>query len=50
MTDGKLVHIVDDEDSVRRSLDFLLRTDGFQVERWDSGEAFLKSVDGARPA
>lgn len=40
-----LVHVVDDEDSVRRSLDFLLRTAGFSVQRWSDGPAFLKGAD-----
>lgn len=47
MADGKLVHVVDDEDSIRRSLDFLLSTAGFQVEKWPDGEAFLKGADHA---
>jgi two-component system response regulator FixJ len=46
----KLVHIVDDEDSVRRSLDFLLRAAGFRTERWEDGEVFLKGADRAEPA
>jgi two-component system response regulator FixJ len=45
MGQDRLVHVVDDEEPVRRSLDFLLRTAGFQVERWESGEAFLKGAD-----
>lgn len=40
-----LVHVVDDEDAVRRSLDFLLRTAGYSVERWSDGESFLKGAD-----
>jgi len=50
MAEGKLVHIVDDEDSIRRSLDFLLRAAGYLTERWENGEAFLKGVDKAEPA
>jgi two-component system response regulator FixJ len=50
MADEKLVHIVDDEDSVRRSLDFLLRSAGFRTARWEDGEAFLKGADKAEPA
>lgn len=45
MTDSRLVHVVDDEDAVRRSLDFALRTAGFSVEKWPDGESFLKSAD-----
>jgi two-component system response regulator FixJ len=50
MAESRLVHVVDDEDSVRRSLDFLLRSAGFRVERWEDGEAFLKGADRAQPA
>jgi len=41
MSDAPLVHVVDDEESVRRSLDFLLRTSGYTVRVWESGVAFL---------
>jgi len=41
MSDAPFVHVVDDEESVRRSLDFLLRTSGYTVRTWDSGVAFL---------
>ena len=50
MAASKLVHIVDDEDSIRRSLDFLLRSAGYRTERWEDGEAFLKGTDKAEPA
>jgi len=46
----RLVHVVDDEESIRHSLEFLLRTAGFQVEKWENGEAFLKAADRATPA
>ena len=49
-TRGKLVHVVDDEEAMRRSLDFLLRAAGYCVERWPGGVEFLKGVDGAVPA
>ncbi|NOW48262.1 two-component system response regulator FixJ [Novosphingobium sp. SG751A] len=44
MTERQIVHVVDDEDSMRRSLDFLLRNAGYAVERWPDGETFLKGV------
>ena len=50
MVDRKLVHVVDDEDSVRRSLDFLLSTAGFEVEKWADGESFLKGADRSAAA
>lgn len=50
MADGRLVHIVDDEEPIRRSLDFLLRTAGFRPEKWPDGESFLKDADRSVPA
>lgn len=44
MTDKKLVHIVDDEDAIRRSASFMLKTSGYSVQTWESGVAFLKEV------
>jgi two-component system response regulator FixJ len=44
MTDRKLIHIVDDEDAIRRSAGFMLKTSGYAVEAWASGRAFLKEV------
>lgn len=44
MADRKLIHIVDDEDAIRRSASFMLKTSGFAVQTWPSGAAFLKEV------
>lgn len=44
MSQTRLIHIVDDEDAVRRSAGFMLRTLGFTVQTWPSGAAFLKEV------
>jgi len=49
VTDIRLVHIVDDEESVRRSTSFMLKTAGFRVETWPSGTAFLKGARTADP-
>ncbi|MCE7797132.1 response regulator [Sphingobium sufflavum] len=49
MTDKKLVHIVDDEESVRRSIGYMLRTSGYRVENWPSGAALLKDVRTVEP-
>ncbi len=46
----RLVHVVDDDEGVRRSLDFLLSNAGYEVHRWDMAEAFLKGADKMRPA
>lgn len=47
MTAEKLVHIVDDDDSVRRSAAFMLRHAGYQVETHISGVAFLRNAKNA---
>jgi len=44
MSDKRLIHIIDDDDAVRRSASFMLKTSGFAVETWPSGVAFLKEV------
>jgi FixJ family two-component response regulator len=46
--DGKLVCIVDDDASLRRSLSNLLMSLGFRVETFPSAEAFLESLPGHR--
>jgi two-component system response regulator FixJ len=40
--DQRLVHLVDDDASVRRSVGFMLKTSGHQVEAYESGTEFLK--------
>ncbi len=49
MADARHVHIVDDEDSVRRSIAFMLKTSGFTVTTWNSGTAFLQTARTAEP-
>jgi len=44
MSEKRLVHIIDDEDAIRRSVSFILKTSGFAVETWTSGVAFLKEA------
>jgi two-component system response regulator FixJ len=44
MTIEKLVHIVDDDDSVRRSAAFMLKHAGYRVESHVSGIQFLKEA------
>jgi two-component system response regulator FixJ len=39
-----VIYVVDDDPGVLGSLRFLLETDGFKVETFRSGPAFLKSV------
>ncbi len=46
MTDERqLVHVIDDDDAIRRSLDFLLTNAGYRVMRWEDGCSFLKGAD-----
>jgi two-component system response regulator FixJ len=47
MSDKKLIHVVDDEESIRRSVGFMLRTSGYQVQTYVSGVSFLKEVKAA---
>ena len=48
MTVKRLVHVIDDEDSVRRSVGFMLKTSGYDVRGWDSGVSFLKEIGHAQ--
>ncbi len=50
MNEQRWVHVVDDEESVRRSIEFLLSAEGYSVRRWPDGNAFLKAVDPSVPA
>lgn len=49
MTEKRTIYLVDDEDSIRRSASFMLRTSGFDVRTFDSGVAFLKDVGRLEP-
>jgi two-component system response regulator FixJ len=40
----KLVHLVDDDGAVRRSVAFMLKTSGHQVEAYESGMELLKKT------
>lgn len=46
---SRLVHVIDDDDDVRASLSFLLRTSGFRVEAHPSADAFLTGLHGREP-
>jgi two-component system, LuxR family, response regulator FixJ len=46
---SKLIYLIDDDDTVRESAAFLLKTNGYTVEQFPSGEAFLSIVDNAEP-
>ena len=47
MVNEKLVYIIDDDDSVRRSAAFMLKHSGYRVEAHASGASFLKDVKPA---
>ena len=45
----RTVHLVDDDDAIRRSAGFLLKTSGFLVVPYASGDAFLAQAKSAVP-
>ncbi len=45
----RYVHVVDDDDAVRRSLSLLLRAAGYTVQEHTSAEALLATLDGEPP-
>ena len=47
MGNKRVVHIVDDEETIRKALSFTLRTAGFAVEAYASGSEFLLSAEDA---
>jgi two-component system response regulator FixJ len=48
MANEAVVHVVDDDDAVRRSLSFLLASDGLPVRLHESADAFLGHIDGVQ--
>jgi two-component system response regulator FixJ len=49
MVDRQVVHVVDDDDALRRSVSFLLKTSGYAVTSWPTGVAFLKEARHVEP-
>jgi two-component system response regulator FixJ len=45
----RLVHMVDDDDAIRRSVGFMLKTSGFHVRTYESGVELLKSAPELEP-
>ena len=45
----KVVHLVDDDESVRRSVGFMLKTSGFKVHSYPSGAELLKEAKALEP-
>jgi two-component system response regulator FixJ len=44
MPTSNIVHVIDDDEAVRQSLDFLLRAARFEVKTYDSAVAFLDAL------
>ena len=44
-----LVHLVDDDEAIRRSAGFMLKTSGFRVESYESGVDLLKDASSLDP-
>ncbi len=49
MTQEQTIHLVDDEDSIRRSAGFMLRASGYAVHTYISGVEFLGEVKRLAP-
>lgn len=49
MADKRVVHLVDDEEAIRKSAGFMLRTAGYAVKPWPNGVAFLKEARHVEP-
>lgn len=49
MTTDGVVHLIDDDEAVRRSLAFLLTSSGFAVRLYESASAFLEMLDRVQP-
>lgn len=45
----RVIHLIDDEEAVRKSTGFLLRTSGFRVHSYASGPEFLDELRDADP-
>ena len=50
MPEPVLIHIIDDEESVRLSCEFLISSLGLPTQVWDSAVTFLQTVDIDNPA
>ncbi len=48
VTDLRFVHLVDDDEAIRRSAGFMLKTSGYQVQAYESGLELLKATGNIR--
>lgn len=46
---GPVIYVIDDQQSVRDALSEMLSVFGFETEKFDSADAFLKQIETARP-
>jgi len=44
-----MIHLVDDEEALRRSASFLLKTSGYAVTSWPDGVSFLREAKHVEP-
>lgn len=49
MNARRMIHIVDDEEAIRRSAGFMLKTSGYAVLTYASGDAFLQAAKDVEP-
>jgi len=49
MSEANLVHLVDDDEAIRRSVGFMLKTASFQVRSYGSGVELLKEAKALDP-
>lgn len=49
MADRRMIHIVDDDEAIRRSAGFMLKTSGYAVTTFASGAAFLSAAKTVEP-
>jgi len=49
MNTKRMIHIVDDEEAIRRSAGFMLKTSGYAVLTYASGDAFLQAAKDVEP-
>ena len=47
--DLHLVHLVDDDEAIRRSVGFMLKTSGYHVRTYESGAELLKAAPNLEP-
>lgn len=47
--EDRLVHLVDDDEAVRRSAGFMLKTSGFRVRAFESGDELMKNAASLDP-